>query len=178
MSCQKDNQFLIAKNQVGALNYNTKLYEVDSLLPSDSVVTINARNAYGNSLASVVKEIEVYDTSGLQILNIKPSGGMDTLSGIRSIRILSDKFKTENKIGLGSKFGDLKQSHTIGNIQSLANSFIITLEDINALVAFDRSVLPGEIRYDMDAEIKTTMIPDDAEIERFWINFSEVKTNE
>lgn len=173
ISCQNDTRYLIAKNQLGYLNKDSKIHQINSLLPNDSVVIVNARNPFGSSLISVAKEIKVYDSSNLQILTIKPFGSMDTLSNIRSIRILSEKFKTKNDIGLGSTFKELKKHHDVSNIQSLANSIIINIEDIKAFVSFDRKVLPGEVRFDMDVEVKPTMIPDDAKINRFWVNFSE-----
>lgn len=172
-SCQDDTRHLIAKNKLGNLTHTSKVYQIDSLLASDSVVTTNARNAFGGTLSSVVKAIKVYDTSGKQILNIKPFGSMDTLSDISSIRVLTEQYKTKNGIGLGSTYKDLKKYHDVNNIQSLANSFIITLKDINAVVSFDRKVLPGEVRFDMEADIKPTMIPDDAKINRIWVNFSQ-----
>jgi len=172
-SCQKDTRFLIAKNKLGNLNHTSKVYQIDSLLANDSVVKTNARNAFGGTLTSVVEDIKVYDTSEKQILNIKPFGSMDTLSKIRSIRVLTEKYKTKNGIGLGSTYKDLKTFYDVNSIQSLANSFIITLKDINVVVSFDRKVLPGEVRFDMEADIKPTMIPDDAKINRIWVNFSD-----
>lgn len=172
-SCAKDKKTLISKNRLGDLTNSIKISEIENMLPEDSIVTVNARNAYGEFISSAVKQVEVYDTSDQQVLVIKPFGGMDTLSKIRSIRVLSKRYKTKNGIGLGSTYKDLKKYHDVSNIQSLANSIIITLNDINAVASFDRNVLPGEVRFDMEADIKPTMIPDNAKINRFWINFSE-----
>ena len=178
LSCQKNTDKLITKNTLGKLNNTTKIYEIDALLDSDSVVKVGAKNAYGQLLASTIKIVNVYDTSGVQTLGIKPNGALDSISLIKNIRILSDKYKTKNNITLGSTFADVKKYHKIGNVESSPRSVYVNLNDINALISFDRNVLPSNVRFDMDAEIKKTMIPDDAEINRFWINFKAEKNAE
>ncbi len=172
-SCEKDNKFLIAKNQLGNLNNTTKIHEIKSLLQSDSVVNVSPKNAYGGTISSTVGEVKVFNTSARaeQILTIKPHGALDSLSHIKSIRVLSDKYKTDNGITIGSSFAEVKKHHNIDNIQSSLKSIIISLEDLNAFVSFDRKVLPGDVRFDLEADIKSTMIPDDAKINRFWLNF-------
>lgn len=175
-SCSKDNKTLIAKNRLGDLTNTTKISEIDKILSEDSIVFVNARNTYGEIILSTIKEVKVYDTTGQQTLLINPAASMDSVALIKNIRILSDKYKTSNGLGLGSTFAEVKKYHKINNIQSSLQSVIITLSDLNAFVSFDKKVLPGEIRFDMDAEIKPTMIPDDAKINRFWLNF-DPKTN-
>lgn len=170
-SCEKDNKFLIAKNQLGDLTNTTKISQIESLLAQDSVILIKARDAYGREISSAIKEVEVYDTSAQQILNIKPSSGMDSVSLIQNVRILTDRYKTVNGIALGSTFAEVKKHHDINNIQTSLKSVIITLKDLNAFISFDKEVLSGDVRFDLEADIKPTMIPDDAEINRFWINF-------
>ena len=46
-SCEKDTQNLISKNRLGNLNNTTKISEIESILAFDSIVIINAKNAYG-----------------------------------------------------------------------------------------------------------------------------------
>jgi len=175
MSCEKNNDFLIAKNQVGKLDNTTKISEIEALLASDSVVTTKAKNAYGYPISSVVEGVEVYSASGQKILKITPDNSLDTISHIENIRILSNKYKTKNGLSIGSTFAELKKYHDISEIQTSLKSVIITLKDLNAFVSFDRNILPSEVRFDLDADIKPTMIPDDAEINRFWINFEASK---
>jgi hypothetical protein len=117
--------------------------------------------------------MEIYDKTGEKLLIIEPKGPLDTVSVIKSIRVVSNRYKTENGIGYGSTFGELKKHYEITKIQSSLKSLIISLDDINAFVSFDRDVLPSDVKYDIDAEIKPVMIPDDAEINRFWLNFEE-----
>ncbi|QTY27623.1 hypothetical protein [Flavobacterium sp. CS20] len=174
-SCQKDNNFLIAKNQVGDLNNTTKISEIKTLLDSDSVVLINAKSPYNQSNRSNIKEVEVYDTSGQKQLLIKVNHSLDSVSLIENIRILTDKYKTRNGIGLGSTYAELKKHHHVSSIQTSLKSVILTLEDLNAFVSFDKKVLPSNVRFDLDANIKPTMIPDGAQINRFWINFKPDK---
>lgn len=172
-SCEKDNKYIIAKNQLGNLNNSTKIHQIESLLQSDSVVKVSPKNAYGGAISSAVGEVKVFNASAPveQILSIKPHGALDSLSHIKSIRILSDRYKTKNGITIGSSFAEVKKHHNIDDIQSSLKSIIISLEDLNAFVSFDRKVLPGEVRFDLEADIKSTMIPNDAKINRFWLNF-------
>ncbi|NBC56879.1 MAG: hypothetical protein GVY05_01140 [Bacteroidetes bacterium] len=174
-SCQKSTEHLIAKNQLGPLNNTTQVFEIETLLASDSVVKVNAKNAYGNMIKSAIGQVKVYDTSGKQLLSIKPHGTLDSVAKIKNIRILTDKYKTKNGISIGSNFAEVKKHHDVSRIQSSPRSIIITLEDLNAFVSFDRKVLSGDLRFDLDADIKPTMIPDDAKVNRFWLNFEAVK---
>lgn len=171
ISCSKDNHSIIAKNRLGNLTNTTKISEIKKILKEDSTVIVYARNPYGQNIASTIKEVKVYDTSGQEILVINPSAAMDSVSLIKNIRILSDKYKTANGLSLGSTFAEIKKHHNVSNIQSSLQSVILTLKELNAFVSFDKEVLSGEVRFDMDAEIKPTMIPDDAKINRFWLNF-------
>lgn len=173
ISCAKNNKNLISKNQLGDLNSSLKISEIKKILIDDSVELIYAKDAFGKAIPNTIKEVEVYDTSGQQMLLIKPSAGMDTLSKIKNIRIFSEKYKTANGLGIGSTFAEVKKYHNVKEIQSSVKSIIITLKDLNAFVSFDREVLPGDVRFDMEAEIKPIMIPNDAKINRFWINFDE-----
>lgn len=174
-SCQKSTKNLIAKNQLGPLNNSTKVFEIQTLLKSDSVVKVNAKNPYGKTINSTTSQVDVYDTSGKQLLMIKPHGASDSVSQIKNIRILTDTYKTKDDISLGSTFADVKKHYDVSHIQSSPRSIIITLKDLNAFVSFDRKVLSGDLRFDMDADIKPTMIPDDAKINRFWLNFEADK---
>ena len=175
VSCNQDHENLIAKNQLGQLDNTTKIHEIKSVLKSDSVELVYATTPYGKIIKSTIKRVLVYDTTGQQILNLKPSKALDSLSNISNIRILSKQYKTKNGINLGSSFADIKKYHDISNIQSSPRSIVISLKDLNASISFDRSVLPGDIQFDREAEIKPTMIPDDAKINRFWLYFSAQK---
>lgn len=176
ISCEKNQKYLIAKNQLGDLNHTTKVHQIKSLMASDSVELINAMTPYGKRIESTIRRVEVYDTTGQQILIINPTAGLDSISNIKSIRILTDKYKTKDGIALGSSFAEVKKHYEITDIQSSPRSIIMPLKELNAFISFDRKVLSGDIQFDRDAEIKPIMIPDDAKINRFWLNF-EVQNN-
>lgn len=175
VSCNQDNDYLIAKNQLGQLDNTTQIHQIKSVLNSDSVELVYATTPYGKIIKSTIKRVLVYDTTGQQILNLKPSKALDSLSQIRSIRVLSKRYKTKNGINLGSSFAEIKKYHDVSNIQSSPRSIVISLRDLNASISFDRSVLPGDIQFDREAEIKPTMIPDNAKINRLWLNFDAEK---
>ena len=178
ISCTKENPYLMAKNKLGPLDNTTRIFQVEPLFVDDSVVVTYPESSFGTFIKSVIKKMEVYDTTGTKHLIIEPRGSLDTISLIRSIRLVSDRYKTENGIGFGSTFGELKKYHDVTNIQSSIKSVIITLDDLNAFVSFDREVLPNDVRFDLEADIKPIMIPDDATINRFWLNFDARKVEE
>jgi hypothetical protein len=171
MACQQENKFLIEKNKLGPLDNLTKISEVEALFSEDSVVVSSPKSPFLTYVNSANRKMEIYDKTGKKHLIIEPDGALDTISVIKSIRVVSDKYKTADGIGFGTTFGELKKHYEINNIQSSLKSLIISLEDINAFVSFDRDVLPSDIKFDLDAEIKPVMIPDNAEINRFWLNF-------
>ncbi len=177
-ACAKDDKNLIAENQLANINNKTNFDDIKDLFENDSVAYTIERDGLGQSLKAKSRIIKVYDTSGQNILIIKPFEISDSVSLVKNIRVLTDRFKTSNGIGLGSAFSELKKYHDVSDIQSSLKSVIINLEDINALVSFDREVLPGDVRFDMDTDIKPTMIPDDAEINRFWLNFETEENND
>lgn len=176
--CQKNTENLIARNQLGVLNNSTKIFEIESLLKSDSIVKNNAKDAYGGMINSTIGEVNVFSTTGEELLTIKPHGALDSLAHIKNIRVLNNRYKTKNGITIGSSFAEVKKHHDVSNIQSSPRSIIITLEDLNAFVSFDRKVLSGDVRFDMDTDIKPTMIPEDAKVNRFWLNFEADKNAE
>ena len=169
-SCAKDNPNLIAKNKLGPLSNATKIHEIEALLVNDSVVVQGSKESFG-SFVKTSRFMEVYNKNGDKQYVIEPVGDLDTISLIKTIRLFSDAYKTKNNIGYGSSFGDLKAHHDVSDIQSSLKSVIISLEDLNAVVSFDRDVLPDDVKYDIDADITPIMIPDEATINRFWLNF-------
>jgi hypothetical protein len=177
-SCAKDEKNLIAKNQLGVLTNTTKFSEIESLFDKDSVVFTQKKGVFGRGVKNASQIIKIYDTSGQNLLVINPLKVSDSLIKIKDIRIFSEKFKTDNGIGLGSSFSELKKYHDVSNIQSSLKSVIVSLDELNALVSFDREVLPGDVRFDIEAEVKPIMIPDDAKINRFWINFETENKND
>ena len=177
-SCTKENPYLMAKNKLGPLDNATRINQVEPLFSVDSVVVTYPESAFGTFIKSEIKKMEVYDTTGIKHLIIEPRCSLDTISFIKSIRLVSARYKTENGIGFGSTFGELKKYHDVTNIQSSIKSVILTLDDLNAFVSFDREVLPNDVRFDTEAEIKPIMIPDDATINRFWLNFDAEEIEE
>ncbi len=178
LSCSEDHPNIIAKNQLGSITADTHFDEIENLFTEDSVVYTNRGDAFGSLTENSSQIIKVYDTSGQNILLINPLRITDSIVRVKNIRVLTDRFKTSNGIGLGSEFIDIKKHHDVSNIQSSLKSLIISLEDINALVSFDRSVLPGDVRFDIEADIKAVMIPDDAKVNRFWLNFEAEGSND
>jgi len=177
-SCSKENRNLIDKNQIGLLTNETEFYEVKNIMHEDSVVTETTNDGFVSSVSKKKQKLIVFDTSGQKLMEINPLKTSDSLTLIQDVRIFSENYKTNNGIGIGSSFADLKKNHDINNIQTSLSSIIINLKDIDAMVSFSKEVLPGNVRFDNDAVIKSTMIPDDAEINRFWLYFKAEDSNE
>lgn len=170
VSCSNSskNNYLIAKNQVGLLNANTQLHEVDAIFKKDSVVKMNLEDRFRTN----VQDFEVYQTNGDKLLVIEPRKANDSTSTIKQIQVIGSQFKTEKGLGPDSTFKDIYENYEIGKIQNTFLSVLVSINEIDAFVTINKKQLPEELRTGSDIEIRASQIPDEAKIENFWVNFT------
>lgn len=169
-SCTSNQKkFTLAKNQVGLLNQNTQVYEVESLYNGDSVVRMNLQDRFRTN----VQDIEIYSKEGDKLLVLEPRKALDSTATIHQIQVVSPLYKTDKGVGPGSTFKDVYTNYEIGKIQNTFLSVLITIKDIDAFITINKKQLPEELRTGSDIDIKASQIPDDAKIEHFWMNLTE-----
>ena len=159
--------FLVSKNQIGFLTDSSKVKNLKAAFPNDSVV-----NYRGDSTFNIpMNMVEVYEKSGDLLLVLTPKKISDSTSTITNVRINDPRFKTKEGISTQSRFRDIQKAYKISKIDNLINSVVVSVNEINAQFAIDKTELPANLRYDMNLKIESSQIPDMARIKYFFINW-------
>lgn len=166
LSCKKDtDSFLVTENSIGSLSNTTKVMEIKTLFPKDSIV-----NYAGDSTFNIpMNTVEISERGGNLLLVLTPKNMTDSTSTISNIRIVDSRYKTEKGISTSSKFKDIQDAYKISKIDNLITSIVISVNEINAQFAIDKKELPANLRYDMN--IEASQIPDAAKIKYFFVNW-------
>lgn len=167
-SCKKENDpYLIQKNAVGLLTNMTKVHEINSLFPEDSIV-----NYSGNSTFNIpMNTVEISEKDGNLLLILTPKTKSDSTATISNVRIVDSRYKTEKGISNMSTFKDLQDAYKISKIDNLINSIVLSVNEINAQFAIDKKELPSNLQHDMNLKIEASQIPDNAKIKYFFVNW-------
>jgi len=167
-SCAKEKKqdpFQIGKQHIGLLTDSTQVKDLDLVFPSDSIV----KNIKGDEFTGDNNDIEIYDTSGKQLLTLTPSQSLDSTAVIESIQIKDSRYKTDKNISTLSTFADIKNNYKISSITTLINSIVVSVNDLNATFTIDKKELPANLQYNMDLKIEAVQIPDHAKIKYFML---------
>lgn len=168
VSCQTtDDQYLITSKSVGLISESTTVNELSSLYPNDSIHKLQL----DNSLSSVNTKYVLYSKEGDKLLELEPSSSADT-SKIAQVEVISPKFKTNKGLNTDSKFKKVYDNYTISSIQKTLVNVIVNLKKEGIYLALDNENLPDDIKYDDEAVVKSTQIPDDAPIKYFWVRLN------
>ncbi len=155
IQCTNENDTKIAKNQLGKLNENTKIEDLDVIFKKDSLVKLPLE-------ADVFNKYEVYNKEGKLLLKIKPKFKGDTVKGIENIQIFDAKYKTEKGLSTDSTFKDIVSHYSINKIEPSFTSAIVFLDELNGTVALDKKDLKLA-EFDMN-KIDKGQVPDMAKI--------------
>ena len=167
-SCAKEKKqdpFQIGKQHIGLLNDSTQVKDLELAFPTDSIV----KNIMGDEFSGSVNDIEVYDSSGKQLLVLTPTQALDSTAKIKSIHIKDSRYKTSKNISTISTFADIKNNYKISGIATLINSVVISVNEINASFTIDKKELPANLQFNMDLKIEAVQIPDNAKIKYFML---------
>ena len=104
-------------------------------------------------------------------MTLTPNNIADSSATITNIRINDSRYKTEKGITTLSTFKDIQETYKISKIDNLINSIVISVNEINAQFAIEKTELPANLRYDMSTNIEASQIPDNARIKYFFINW-------
>ena len=168
-SCKKEQDpFLVSKNSVGLLTDSTQVKDIKMAFPNDSVI-----NYKGDTTFKIpMNMVEVYNKEGKLLLTLTPKKMSDSTSTITNVRIEDTRYQTEKKISSLSKFKDIQAAYKISKIDNLLSSLVISVNEINAQFAIDKTELPANLRHDMNLNFEASQIPDNAKIKYFFINWN------
>lgn len=168
-SCKKEqNPFEIGKQHIGLLTDSTQVKDLKTIFINDSIVKFIS----GDEFTGNRNNIEIFEKGGKKLLSLTPKQALDTTSVIESIQIIDPRYKTPKNISTLSTFKDITEAYKISKINNLINSVLINVNEVNATFTIAKKELPANLRFDMDLNIETTHIPDNAKLKYFFVNWS------
>jgi hypothetical protein len=105
------------------------------------------------------------------LLELDPNYSLDSLSTIRTVRVMDERFKNKDGLNTLSTFGDINSKYTISSIQNTLRNLIISVDEINVYFTLSKMELAEEMRYDMTQKIEAISIPETAKIKDFYIQW-------
>lgn len=170
-SCQKAKEtkspFSIGKHNVGYLTDSTQIHQLDSIFTLDSIVN----RATGDEFLNTTNEIEIYEKGGKKLLILEANRESDSKKTVKNIEIIDSRYKTSKGLSPASYFKDIKNNYTISKINNTLSAAVVFIDSINVYVTIDKKELAPEFKFNTDAKIKASQIPDSAKIKHFWVGW-------
>jgi hypothetical protein len=164
----KTDSFAITKNSIGLLTDSTKVNALKVVFINDSI----SKYIGGDEFTGSTNTISIFEKgTGKLLLELDPNYALDSVSTIRTVRIMDERFKNKDGLNRLSTFGDLNSKYTISSIQNTLRSLIISVDEINAYFTLNKTELPEEMRYNMNQKIEAISIPETAKIKDFYIQW-------
>ena len=169
VACEtKTDPFAITNHSVGMLTDSTKVNALKVVFANDSI----SKYIGGDEFTGSTNTIRIFEKgTGVLLLELDPNYSLDSLSTIRTVRIMDARFKNKDGLNTLSTFGDINSKYTISSIQNTLRSLIISVDEINAYFTLNKTELPEEMRYDMTQKIEAISIPETAKIKDFYLQW-------
>ena len=169
VACEtKTDSFAITKNSIGLLTDSTKVNALKVVFINDSI----SKYIGGDEFTGSTNTISIFEKgTGKLLLELDPNYALDSVSTIRTVRIMDERVKNKDGLNRLSTFGDLNSKYTISSIQNTLRSLIISVDEINAYFTLNKTELPEEMRYNMNQKIEAISIPETAKIKDFYIQW-------
>lgn len=166
IQCRKEDNFTLAKNQLGKLTSLTQVNELEDLYAKDSLVSNLGEGDFANA---EFDEYLVYQKGGKHMLTLIPKEQHDSIATIESIQIFDDRYKTDKGLNLSSTFKDIIENYTVNKVESTFTTAVLFIDELNVTIAIDKKDL-GINEFGMD-KVRLDQIPDLAKIKYFTIWF-------
>ena len=164
--CKKENNYTIAKNQLGKLTSLTQVNELSDFFAKDSLVANLGEGDFANA---EYDEYLVYEKGGKHMLTLIPKEQHDSTSTIESIQIFDDRYKTIKGLNLSSTFKDIIDNYTVNKVESTFTTAVLFVDELDVTIAIDKKEL-GINEFGIQ-KIRLDQIPDLAKIKYFTIWF-------
>lgn len=169
VACEtKTDPFAITKHSIGMLTDSTTVNALKVAFANDSI----SKYIGGDEFTGSVNTISVFEKgTGKLLLELDPNYALDSLSTIRTVRVMDPRFKTKDGLNTLSTFGEINSKYNISSIQNTLRSLIISVDEINVYFTLSKMELPEEMRYNMNQKIEAISIPETAKIKDFYIQW-------
>jgi len=166
IKCQKENNFTLAKGQVGKITSATQVHELKSLFEKDSLVSNIGGGRFAND---AYDEYLLYSKSGEHMLTMIPKEQDDSTSTIESIQIFDKRYKTIKALSVASTFKDIIDNYTVNKVESTFTTAVLFVDELDVTIAINKKELG--INDFGTQKISLTQIPDLAKIKTFTVWF-------
>ncbi len=167
-SCQNSkNRFLWSKNQVGLLEKQHVVSQLDSVFADDYTIKYAIESGYGESSGI----IEIYEKDGVLLLSLTPYTANDPNSKIEYVQIHDARFKTEEGISIKSTFKEIDSTYKISSVDLLVTDAQIRVDDQSFYFTINQRDLPESVSYDGSSVLDKNMIPDTATPEYVFVSW-------
>lgn len=172
IQCSNENTYIIEKGKVGNLSTRTKVKDLKSIFPLDSIKRnfSSIEEEEETSFFNDNDEYEIFSKEGGKLLAIIPVEQKDSTSKLKSIQIFNPNYKTKKGIGLSSTFKDVKENYIINKVETTLTSAMLYIDELNATIAIDKEEM-GLQKFSRE-EIALDQIPDVSKIKYFTIWFN------
>ena len=154
VQCAKEDN-LIKKSQLGDINKETSIEELDAMFENDSTDTFPKMEA-------PIREYRVFDLDGKPALTFQTKVENDSIKGLELVKIYSSSYATEKGLSTASVFKDVVDNYSINKIENAFSSAVLFVDELNLTIALDKKDLKLD-EFDMRA-IRMEQIPDQAKI--------------
>lgn len=155
VQCGQGDDTVIRKNQLGKINKNTSIEELDKLFKNDSI----QKNPQDSER---IREYKVFDANGKVDLIFNTRIQNDSIKGLDLVKIYGSSYSTEKGISTMSSFRDIADVYSIDKIEPSFSAAILFIDEINATISLDKKDL-GLDEFNMN-DIRQDQIPDEASI--------------
>ncbi|MGB3590103.1 MAG: hypothetical protein WBA16_00320 [Nonlabens sp.] len=168
-SCSEsvDQRFVWGNDQVGLINKETKIFELDSLFKNDSIINPIKGDEFGNG----PNTIDIYEKGGKHLLSLTPKEALDSTSTIDYVLIKDDRYLTDKGIGLNSTFKQIAGAYEVSSVDNIIDDAMIRLKNQNFYFTISKETFPDEVRFDMEKAIELTMIPEEVTPEAIFVRW-------
>lgn len=168
IQCGKgEDPFALGEGIVGKLTPDVQMHQIDSIFANDSIVKLNPiEDALGTQ-----GEVEIYEKGGKKLLLLSPEDETDPNATITNIQVFDERYNTEKGLNSKSTFATIKANYEIAAIENAINAVVIFLKNSDIYITIDKKQLPENIRYDYNAKIEASQIPDEATFKYFMIGW-------
>jgi len=166
IQCKKEDNFTMAKGQVGKIMSTTKIHEIKSIFVKDSLAS---HIGEGGLVDAEYDEYLLYAKNGDHLLTIIPKVQHDSTSTIESIQIFDKRYKTIKGLNISSTFIDIVENYTVNKVESTFTTAVLFVDELDVTIAINKKELG--INDFGTQKVSLAQIPDLAKIKTFTIWF-------
>ena len=164
--CKKEDNYTIAKGQLGKLTSKTQVNELKEVFAKDSLVSNLGEGDFANA---EYDEYKVFAEGGKHMLTLIPREQHDSTSTIESIQIFDKRYKTIKGLNLNSTFKDIIGNYTVNKVESTFSSAVLFIDELDVTIAIDKKDI-GINEFGIQ-KVRLDQIPDLAKIKYFTLWF-------